>query len=131
MLIDADWSINNANWLWLSASAFFQQYYRVYSPVAFGKKSDPEGKFIKHYLPQLKHFPKEYIYEPWKAPLEDQKKYKCIIGQDYPYPIVDHEKMKDKNIQRMKEAYARRTLSNNKRSLKEESESQKKKSKIK
>ena len=44
LLLDADWSLNAGNWMWLSASAFFHQYYRVYSPVAFGKKTDPLGK---------------------------------------------------------------------------------------
>ena len=45
LLLDADWSLNAGNWMWLSASAFFHQYYRVYSPVAFGKKTDPLGKW--------------------------------------------------------------------------------------
>ncbi|XP_076471621.1 cryptochrome-1-like [Babylonia areolata] len=46
-LLDADWSINAGNWMWLSASAFFHQYFRVYSPVAFGKKTDKNGDYIK------------------------------------------------------------------------------------
>ncbi|CAI7904383.1 unnamed protein product, partial [Closterium sp. NIES-53] len=54
LLVDADWAINNGNWLWLSASAFFSQYHRIYSPVTFGKKYDPSGKFIRHFLPVLK-----------------------------------------------------------------------------
>ena len=41
LLIDADWSINNFNWQWLSCTAHFYQYFRCYSPVAFGKKTDP------------------------------------------------------------------------------------------
>ncbi|CAI5500695.1 unnamed protein product [Closterium sp. Naga37s-1] len=54
LLVDSDWAINNGNWLWLSASAFFSQYHRIYSPVTFGKKYDPTGKFIRHFLPVLK-----------------------------------------------------------------------------
>ncbi|CAI5929680.1 unnamed protein product [Closterium sp. NIES-64] len=54
LLVDSDWAINNGNWLWLSASAFFSQYHRIYSPVTFGKKYDPSGKFIRHFLPVLK-----------------------------------------------------------------------------
>ena len=49
-----DHVINAANWQWLSASAFFNQYYRVYSPVTFGKKYDPQGNFIKKFLPQAR-----------------------------------------------------------------------------
>ena len=73
LLLDADWSLNAANWMWLSASAFFHQYFRVYSPVAFGKKTDPTGQYIRKYLPKLAKFPTEYIYEPWKAPISVQK----------------------------------------------------------
>ncbi|KAL0415317.1 UNVERIFIED_CONTAM: (6-4)DNA photolyase [Sesamum latifolium] len=91
LLIDSDWSINNANWMWLSCSSFFYQYNRIYSPISFGKKYDPNGNFIRHFLPILKDMPKEYIYEPWTAPLSIQVKVKCIIGKDYPKPVVDHD----------------------------------------
>ena len=106
LLLDADWSLNAGNWMWLSASAFFHQYYRVYSPVAFGKKTDPLGSYIRKYVPQLAKFPKEYIYEPWKAPLSVQKGCGCIIGQDYPKPIVDHDTIHKENMGKMKKAYA-------------------------
>ena len=46
-LLDHDWSLNAGNWMWLSASAFFHAYFRVYSPVVFGKKTDPNGEYIK------------------------------------------------------------------------------------
>eukprot|EP01094_Clydonella_sp_ATCC50884_P017135 TRINITY_DN2928_c0_g1_i2.p1 TRINITY_DN2928_c0_g1~~TRINITY_DN2928_c0_g1_i2.p1 ORF type:complete len:609 (+),score=215.41 TRINITY_DN2928_c0_g1_i2:210-2036(+) len=105
LLLDADWALNSGNWMWLSASAFFHQYFRVYSPVAFGKKTDKSGAYIRKYLPQLKHMPDKYIYEPWQAPLDVQKKAKCVIGKDYPAPIVDHAEASSENKQRMKEAY--------------------------
>nr|XP_040234734.2 cryptochrome-1 [Anopheles coluzzii] len=107
LLLDADWALNAGNWMWLSASAFFHQYFRVYSPVAFGKKTDPEGKFIKKYVPELARFPAGIIYEPWKANLETQKKLGCIIGKDYPNRIVVHEDISKVNIQRMSAAYKR------------------------
>ncbi len=106
LLLDADWAINNGNWLWLSASAFFHQYYRVYSPVTFGKQYDPNGDFIRHFLPVLKNFPAKYIYSPWEAPLAVQEKAGCVIGQDYPMPIVDHDAARDRNMKMMKAAYA-------------------------
>ncbi|XP_055595050.1 cryptochrome-2 [Uranotaenia lowii] len=105
LLLDADWALNAGNWLWLSASAFFHQYFRVYSPVAFGKKTDPEGKYIKKYVPELAKYPSGIIYEPWKASLETQRKLGCIIGKDYPNRIVIHEDISKKNIAKMTEAY--------------------------
>ncbi|CAL8350302.1 unnamed protein product [Merluccius merluccius] len=109
LLLDGDWALNAGNWMWLSASAFFHQYFRVYSPVAFGKKTDKHGEYIKKYLPVLKKFPTEYIYEPWKAPSSVQQAAGCIVGKDYPRPIVEHEVISKKNIQRMKTSYAKRS----------------------
>nr|CAB3446044.1 unnamed protein product [Digitaria exilis] len=106
LLIDSDWAINNGNWLWLSCSSFFYQHHRVYSPITFGKKYDPNGKYIRHFIPRLKDMPKEYIYEPWTAPISVQKKAKCIIGKDYPKPVVDHEVASKECRKRMGEAYA-------------------------
>lgn len=106
-LVDYDYALNSANWMWLSCSAFFVMYYRVYSPVAFAKKWDKEGKFIKHYLPVLKKMPKKYIYEPWKAPISVQKSAGCVVGTDYPKPIVNHTNVSKENIGRMKKAYER------------------------
>ncbi|EFX85418.1 DNA photolyase 1 [Daphnia pulex] len=105
LLLDADWALNAGNWMWLSASAFFHSYFRVYSPVAFGKKTDKHGDYIKKYLPVLKKFPTEYIYEPWKAPLSVQQTAGCIIGKDYPKRIVDHDVVMKENLAKMKKAY--------------------------
>jgi len=106
LLIDADWSVNAANWMWLSASAFFTAYERVYSPVAFPKKYVGSGAYIRHYLPQLERFPDKFILEPWTAPLEVQRQAGCVIGRDYPFPIVDHAAARERNLGRMKAAYA-------------------------
>ncbi|KAI7839651.1 hypothetical protein COHA_006460 [Chlorella ohadii] len=104
-LIDADWSLNAANWQWLSASAFFSQYFRVYSPISFGKQYDKNGDYIRHFLPVLKNMPAKYIYEPWTAPLSVQQAAGCIIGKDYPRPIVDHATVHKENMAKMKAAY--------------------------
>lgn len=104
-LIDADWSINNFNWQWLSCTAHFYQYFRCYSPVAFGKKTDKNGDYIRKWLPQFRNFPTGYIYEPWTAPLAVQEKAGVIIGVDYPRPIVDHTIISKSNMGRMKQAY--------------------------
>merc|ERR1711907_383736 len=106
LLLDADWALNNGNWQWLSASAFFFQYFRVYSPVSFGKKTDPEGKYIRKYVPALSKMPAKYIFEPWKAPSVVQSAAGCIVGRDYPERIVTHELVMKSNMQWMKEAYA-------------------------
>ena len=104
-LLDGDWAINNANWQWLSCSRFFYQFGRCYSPIAFGKKTDPSGAYIRKWLPALKNMPEKYIYEPWKAPLEVQRKAGCVVGKDYPEPLVDHAEASKLNMGKLKEAY--------------------------
>ena len=54
LLVDADWAVNNGNWMWLSCSAFFSQYYRVYSPITFGQKYDKSGAYVRNFIPALK-----------------------------------------------------------------------------
>ncbi|GHP04859.1 cryptochrome-2 [Pycnococcus provasolii] len=105
-LLDADYAVNNFNWLWLSCSGFFYQYFRCYSPIAFGKKTDPNGDYIRKYVPELKSFDKKYIYEPWRAPIVDQKKWGCVIGNDYPKPIVAHDVASKANMSKVASAYA-------------------------
>ena len=105
-LLDADHSLNGFNWLWLSCSGFFYQYFRCYSPVAFQQKKDPSGSYIRKYLPALAKLPDKYIYEPWKAPAAVQKTAGLRIGVDYPKPIVDHGLVSKENMGRMAEAYS-------------------------
>lgn len=105
LLLDADWSVNAGMWLWLSGSSFFQQFLNCYCPVGFGKQADPTGDFIRHYLPLLKGFPPQYIYEPWNAPESVQKAAKCIVGKDYPIPMVNHGEASRLCMERMKQVY--------------------------
>ncbi|CAM6085647.1 unnamed protein product [Calypogeia fissa] len=129
LLVDSDWSINNGNWLWLSASAFFHQYHRIYSPISFVKKHDPDGKYIKHFLPVLKDMPKAYIYEPWTAPMNVQKKGNCIIGKDYPSPVVDHAVANKECRELMAKAYAQNKENNVRQSYEDDDELQEEKDK--
>ncbi|XP_076444483.1 cryptochrome-1-like [Babylonia areolata] len=105
LLLDGDWSVNAGTWMWLSCSAFFQQFFHCYCPVNFGKRADPTGDFVRHYLPVLKYFPTQYIYEPWTAPEGVQKASRCIIGKDYPLPMVDHAQVSQINMERMRQVY--------------------------
>lgn len=105
LLLDADYALNAGNWMWLSASAYFYQYFRVYSPVAFGKKTDKNGDYIRKYVPELHLYPANLIYEPWKATAQQQKQFKCVLGQSYPNRVVIHEVASKINMGRMAAAY--------------------------
>uniref|UniRef100_W5NDT5 Cryptochrome-1 n=1 Tax=Lepisosteus oculatus TaxID=7918 RepID=W5NDT5_LEPOC len=105
LLLDADWSVNAGSWMWLSCSSFFQQFFHCYCPVGFGRRTDPNGDYIRRYLPVLRGFPAKYIYDPWNAPDSVQKAAKCVIGVHYPKPMVHHAEASRLNIERMKQIY--------------------------
>jgi len=104
-LLDADYALNGFNWLWLSCSGFFYQYFRCYSPIAFQKKNDPNGQYIRKYVPELKDVPSKYIYTPWEAPVSILDKAGVKLGHTYPRPLVDHSVVSKENMTRMKQAY--------------------------
>ncbi|TMW57502.1 hypothetical protein Poli38472_003427 [Pythium oligandrum] len=104
-LIDMDWAINIGNWLWVSSSCFFNDYKLIHSPSLFVQKWDPRGEYIKKYVPALRKMPVKYIFEPWKAPLSVQRAANCLIGKDYPFPIVDHKSAVKRCIQWLDEVH--------------------------
>lgn len=112
-LIDHETASNSGNWQWLGCTAFFSQFFRCYSPVAFPQKWDKEGAFVRKFVPELKDMDKKWIYEPWKAPLADQKKAGVRIqgdGKDaeegvYPKPMFDFGARRTICLDGMKKAY--------------------------
>ncbi len=63
---------------------------RIYNPLKQGRDQDPEGKFIKKWIPELERLPSELIHEPWLMTDMEQKLHGCVIGKNYPAPMVDH-----------------------------------------
>ena len=125
-LLDHEPACNAGNWQWLSCTAFFAQYYRCYSPVSFGQKWDKEGDLIRKYVPELKNLDKKYIYEPWKAPIQDQKKAGVRVKGDglgdreegtYPKPMFDFSERRKICISAMKTGYDVGLYGNNKKVL--------------
>ena len=92
--------------MWVSSSAFEKSLNTSslsLDPSVYGSKVDPTGSYIRKYLPKLGKFPDEFIYEPWTAPRDVQEAAGCIIGQDYPGPMVDHKKVSKRNRAMMEE----------------------------
>lgn len=90
-LVDGDPAANNGGWQWAAGTGTdAAPYFRIFNPVLQGKKFDPQGDYTRRWLPELANVPGKYLQEPWKMPREVQDKAGCVIGRDYPHPIVDH-----------------------------------------
>ncbi len=102
-LIDLDFSSNNGGWQWsASTGCDAQPYFRIFNPYLQSAKFDPEGVYIKKYVPELTNVPVKYIHEPNAMSQEQQKQYGVIIGKDYPFPVVEHSKAKDRVLKEFK-----------------------------
>lgn len=90
-LIDGDRAQNDLGWQWSSGSGCdAQPYFRIFNPVTQGEKFDPEGTYVRRYLPELARVPTRYIHAPWLAPAAELARVGIRLGRDYPAPIVDH-----------------------------------------
>ena len=98
-LVDADLGSNSAGWQWIAGcGADAAPYFRIFNPITQGLKFDPNGEYVKNYIPELRNISSEFIHAPWKLSQDEQLKYKCIIGKNYPKPIVDLSESRDKAL---------------------------------
>ena len=90
-LIDFDLAANSGGWQWAaSVGCDAQPWFRIFNPVTQSERFDAQGHFIRRYLPELAHVPDTFIHSPWTLPDAEQQRAGCVIGRDYPLPIVDH-----------------------------------------
>ena len=100
-LNDFDLAANNGGWQWAASTGCdAQPYFRIFNPVTQSERFDPDGTFIRRYLPELARVPDKYIHAPWTLPPIDQKLAGCVIGTDYPAPVVDHAKARERTLAR-------------------------------
>lgn len=100
-LNDFELSSNNGNWQWASSSGCdAQPYFRIFNPVTQSEKFDPEGKFIRRYLPQLSKLSNAAIHAPWTATPLELEAAGVKLGENYPKPIVDHAEARERTLQR-------------------------------
>ena len=104
-LVDGDPAANNGGWQWTAGTGTdAAPYFRIFNPISQSKKFDPDGRYIRRWLPELAVVPDEYIHEPWRMPEELQAEIGCQIGQAYPLPIVDHAAARKRTLAAYKQA---------------------------
>ncbi|MBL8055806.1 MAG: deoxyribodipyrimidine photo-lyase [Anaerolineales bacterium] len=98
-LVDGDPAANNGGWQWTAGTGTdAAPYFRIFNPVLQSQKFDPAGRYLRRFVPELAAVPDEYLHAPWKMPPLIQHQVGCVIGRDYPTPIVDRAAVKARTL---------------------------------
>jgi deoxyribodipyrimidine photo-lyase len=90
-LVDGDVASNNGGWQWSASTGTDPQpYFRIFNPILQGRRHDPEGDYVRRWVPELRDVSTDRIHAPWEMSAVEQAAAGCRIGVDYPAPIVDH-----------------------------------------
>jgi deoxyribodipyrimidine photo-lyase len=98
-LLDGDPAANNGGWQWTAGTGTdAAPYFRIFNPVLQGKKHDPGGIFVRRWVPELARVADKYLHTPWEMPDNVQRDANCILGQQYPAPILDHAWARERTL---------------------------------
>ncbi len=98
-LVDADLANNSASWQWIAGcGADAAPYFRIFNPITQGKKFDPDGDYVRKFVPELKKVPDKYLHNPWEAPDDVLRDAGVRLGKDYPRIIVDLKQSREEAL---------------------------------
>ncbi len=98
-LCDADLANNSASWQWVAGcGADAAPYFRIFNPVLQGRKFDPDGVYVRNFVPELDSMPDKYLHNPWEAPTAVLEEAGVALGDDYPYPVVDLKESRERAL---------------------------------
>jgi deoxyribodipyrimidine photo-lyase len=107
-LLDYDLAANNGGWQWCASTGCdAQPWFRIFNPVTQSRRFDPEGAYIRRWIPELKTVPLTSLHAPWEMSPHEQQIAGCVIGRDYPAPMVQHEEARKRALFRYREARTR------------------------
>ncbi len=102
-LLDADLANNTLGWQWVAGcGADAAPYFRIFNPVLQGERFDPDGDYVRRWVPELARLPARFIHQPWQAPAAILKSCGVTLGLDYPYPIVDLKASREQALEAFK-----------------------------
>ena len=107
-LVDGDPAANNGGWQWAAGTGTdAAPYFRIFNPVTQGERFDPEGTFVRRWVPELIAVPNRYIHAPWTMPAMTAALCGVEVGRDYPAPIVDRAIVRERTLAAYQAARAR------------------------
>jgi deoxyribodipyrimidine photo-lyase len=99
-LVDADLASNSMGWQWVAGSgADAAPYFRIFNPFGQGEKFDPEGDYVRRWVPELARLPSQYIHRPWETPDDVLTAAGVYLGENYPHPIIDHVRGRERALE--------------------------------
>lgn len=100
MLIDGDAAANNGGWQWSAGTGTdAAPYFRIFNPITQGLKFDPNGDYIRKWIPELANLPAKTIHEPWKLEQSELAYFGVTLGETYPHKIVEHSTQREKALE--------------------------------
>jgi deoxyribodipyrimidine photo-lyase len=98
-LVDADLANNTLGWQWAAGcGADAAPYFRIFNPMTQGQKFDPQGVYVRRWIPELTNIPTRWIQQPWEAPQTVLSEAGVTLGRTYPLPIVDHRMARERAL---------------------------------
>jgi len=102
-LVDADLPNNTLGWQWAAGcGADAAPYFRIFNPELQGEKFDPDGEYVRQWVPELAKLPSKWIHKPDKAPPLVLHAAGIELGKDYPKPVVDHSAARKRALEALK-----------------------------
>lgn len=99
-LVDADLASNSLNWQWVAGCGVdAAPYFRIFNPILQGEKFDPDGIYVRRFLPELAALPQRFLFRPWSAPQNILESAGIVLGKTYPWPIVDLQTSREQALQ--------------------------------
>jgi deoxyribodipyrimidine photo-lyase len=102
LLLDGEPAQNNGNWQWIASVGVdpAPAFRRIFNPTLQGRRFDPSGAYVRRHLPELANVSDDKLFEPWTMTAAEQRAAGCRIGADYPAPIVDHRRERERALAR-------------------------------
>ena len=100
-LLDYDLAANNGGWQWsASTGCDAQPWFRIFNPVTQSRRFDPDGAYIRRWVPELARVAERHVHAPWEMAPREQQAAGCIVGRHYPAPIVRHDDARRRTLAR-------------------------------